>query len=53
MIDIIIRILRKSDCSDFLDLLNTFRPTNKNISQNEFDMLYDTIFHNSIIFVIE
>jgi glucosamine-phosphate N-acetyltransferase len=53
MIDIIIRILRKSDCSDFLDLLNTFRPIDKAVVQNNFDMLYNVIFQNSIIFVIE
>lgn len=49
----IIRILKKSDFKQYLFLINNFRKIGSDINKVTFDKIYDNIFKNSIIFVIE
>ena len=48
-----IRKLRKEDYEQYIELMNNFRPINMKISREKFNELYDIIFKNNIIFVIE
>jgi len=48
-----IRKLRKEDYEQYIELINNFRPINMKISREKFNELYDIIFKNNIIFVIE
>ena len=48
-----IRELKKDDYKDYIELMNDFRPINMDINEEKFKELYDIIFKNSIIFVIE
>jgi glucosamine-phosphate N-acetyltransferase len=48
-----IRKLRREDYKQYVELMNDFRPINMEISKEKFNELYDIIFKNSIIFVIE
>ena len=45
--DFIYRKLEKRDYKDYLILMNGFRPTDINISQDYFDKIYDSIMHSS------
>lgn len=49
----IIRKLEKSDYKQYIKLINDFRPIGMDLSIEEFENIYDIIFKNSIIFVIE
>jgi len=49
----IFRELNKTDYEDYIKLINEFRPVNNHISKETFENIYDIIFKNSIIFVIE
>jgi len=46
-----IRILKKTDCQEYINLISKFRPIDINITQEIFDKIYDKIFLNSIILV--
>ena len=46
------RKLKKNDFKQYIDLMNEFRPTIK-CSKSKFEELYDNIFKNNIIFIIE
>ena len=46
-----IRTLQKTDFSQFLELVKTFRPIDEYICQGGFNLIYDYIFQNSKIFV--
>lgn len=49
----IIRNLEKTDYSQYIELINEFRSIGIDLSIEEFEKIYDIIFKNSIIFVIE
>ena len=49
----IIRKLEKNDFKEYISLINSFRPIGLDITRETFEELYDTIFLNSIIFVLE
>lgn len=49
----IIRELKKDDFKGYISLINEFRPIGLEINQDTFEDIYDIIFKNSIIFVIE
>ena len=49
----IIRKLEKTDFESYISLINEFRPIGLEITKEKFEEIYDTIFLNSIIFVIE
>jgi glucosamine-phosphate N-acetyltransferase len=49
----IFRELYKSDYEEYIKLINDFRPINSHITKETFENIYDIIFKNSIIFVIE
>lgn len=46
------RKLKKTDFKQYINLMNEFRPT-VNCSKSKFEELYDNIFKNNIIFIIE
>tara|TARA_B100001093_G_scaffold517951_1_gene601111 strand:- start:2072 stop:2488 length:417 start_codon:yes stop_codon:yes gene_type:complete len=46
------RKLKKSDYNEYIKLMNEFRP-NIDCSKNKFEEIYDDIFKNNIIFVLE
>lgn len=48
-----IRILEKKDFKKYIQLINEFRPIGIKISNNKFNEIYDIIFKNSIIFIME
>ena len=47
------RELYKSDYEEYIKLITEFRPVNNHITKETFENIYDIIFKNSIIFVIE
>jgi len=49
----IIRKLEKKDFEEYISLINEFRPIVLDITKEIFETIYDTIFLNSIIFVLE
>lgn len=49
----IIRKLEKTDFESYISLINEFRPIGLEITKEKFEEIYDTIFLNSIIFIIE
>ena len=49
----IIRKLEKSDYKKYIELINEFRPIELGVTKEIFETIYDTIFLNNIIFVIE
>ena len=49
----IIRKLEKKDFEEYISLINEFRLIGLDITKEIFETIYDTIFLNSIIFVIE
>jgi GNAT superfamily N-acetyltransferase len=49
----IIRELKKEDYEEYNKLINEFRPSNFQITREIFENIYDIIFRNSIIFVLE
>lgn len=49
----IIRKLEKQDFKEYITLINKFRPLGLDITKEQFEATYDTIFLNSIIFVLE
>ena len=49
----ICRELKKSDYEEYIKLITEFRPINLQITKEIFENIYDSIFKNSIIFVIE
>ena len=49
----IIRKLEKKDFEEYISLINEFRLIRLDITKEIFETIYDTIFLNSIIFVIE
>ena len=49
----IIRKLEKNDFEEYISLINNFRPIGLDITKEIFETIYDTIFLNSIIFVVE
>ena len=49
----IFRKLYKSDYEEYIKLITEFRPVNNHITKETFENIYDIIFKNSIIFVIE
>ena len=49
----IIRKLEKKDFNEYISLINSFRPIGLNITKERFETIYDIIFLNSIIFVLE
>ena len=48
-----IRLLEKTDYNKFIDLINQFRPVGMKIDKEQFSLIYDEIFSNGFIFVIE
>ena len=49
----IVRKLEKTDFKEYISLINQFRPIGLDIDKDKFEKIYDYIFKNSIIFVIE
>ena len=49
----IIRKLEKRDFKEYILLINKFRSIGLDITKEQFETIYDTIFLNSIIFVLE
>jgi glucosamine-phosphate N-acetyltransferase len=49
----IIRKLEKQDFKEYMSLIDSFRPIGLTITKEQFEIIYDTIFLNSIIFVLE
>ena len=49
----IFRELKKKDYEEYNKLINEFRPSNFQITREIFENIYDIIFRNSIIFVLE
>ena len=49
----VFRKLEKRDFKEYISLINKFRPIGLNITKKQFETIYDTIFLNSIIFVLE
>lgn len=49
----LIRELKKEDFKEYVSLINEFRPIGIEINKETFENIYDIIFKNSIIFVIE
>ena len=49
----IMRELNKEDYEEYNKLINEFRPSNFQITREIFENIYDIIFRNSIIFVLE
>ena len=49
----IFRELNKTDYEEYTKLITEFRPINHQITKEIFETIYDIIFKNSIIFVIE
>jgi glucosamine-phosphate N-acetyltransferase len=49
----IIRLLNKNDYMNYINLIKNFRPIQTEITEKEFEELYDKIFTNSEIFVAE
>ena len=49
----IIRKLEKNDFNQYISLINNFRPIELHITKKIFENIYNTIFLNSIIFVVE
>ena len=49
----IFRELNKKDYEEYIRLINEFRPVNNHITKETFESIYDIIFKNSIIFIIE
>jgi glucosamine-phosphate N-acetyltransferase len=47
------RILKKADYLEYIRLMNQFRPLNVEVSEQKYIDLYNKIFKNNIIFVIE
>lgn len=47
------RKLRKDDFEQYINLMNEFRPLNFKITSDKFEEIYDIIFRNDIIYVIE
>lgn len=45
--DYIYRKLEKNDYKDYLRLMNDFRPTNLDVTQDYFDKIYESIMYNS------
>lgn len=48
-----IRELKKNDRIEYIELIDSFRPLNKSISEEKFNEIYDKIFKRDIIFVCE
>lgn len=46
-----IRILKKNDCKEYINLIRKFRQIDINITQDIFNKIYDQIFLNSVILV--
>ena len=49
----IIRKLEKQDFKEYISLIDSFRPIGLTITKEQFETIYDTIFLNSIIFVLK
>lgn len=49
----IVRKLEKNDFKEYISLINSFRPIGLDITKEMFETIYNTIFLNSIIFVVE
>ena len=49
----IIRLLKKIDYEQYINLINNFRKIGCEINKETFEKIYDNIFLNSLIFVIE
>jgi len=49
----IIRQLSKDDYLEYIELINKFRPIGTDITLEKYEEIYDEIFKNSIIFIIE
>ena len=49
----IIRQLSKDDYLEYIELINKFRPIGIDITLEKYEEIYDEIFKNSIIFIIE
>ena len=49
----IIRQLIKDDYLEYIELINKFRPIGIDITLEKYEEIYDEIFKNSIIFIIE
>ena len=48
-----IRQLLKDDYTEYISLINKFRPIGIDVSKEKYEEIYNEIFKNSIIFVIE
>lgn len=48
-----IRLLKKEDHANFIDLINKFRAVGMEIDSEQFSIIYDEIFSHGFIFVIE
>lgn len=48
-----IRLLKKEDHTEFIDLINKFRAVGMDIDKEQFSIIYDEIFSHGFIFVIE
>jgi glucosamine-phosphate N-acetyltransferase len=48
-----VRKLEKTDFKEYVSLINEFRPIGLDIDKDTFEKIYDDIFKNNIIFVIQ